>query len=154
MLLEKMDERKERIRVLKLLKHELEVNLVRLLPVIRENVQRISVPYAPLSFAIWDALSDKVALIESDEAFGVITNAYYNLRTLDKALDRFQDIAHKYLSASDWSAKYELSKRVQSTRDTILAHIREPENKDDRTLVLIIKEAMTAIEKELHRLDC
>ena len=144
-------EKKNKKQILNAVKQELGVNMHQLIPVIRKNLEELRVPFAPISFEIWDAIPNKIALVP-ERALGIIGNAYYNLRSLEKALDRFGDYAHGYFSASDERVKADLKDRVNSVRTVILGHLSEPENDKDRKVITAIREAISKIDNEIKRL--
>jgi hypothetical protein len=127
---ERRTEKKNKRQILVALKQELGVNIHQLIPTITKNLEEMRVPFAPLSFEIWDAIPNKIALVP-EHALGVIGNAYYNLRSLEKALDRFGDYAHGYLSASDAKVRQDFNDRIKSVVDVILDHVREPKNENE-----------------------
>lgn len=73
---EQRNEKKESVRVLKLLKQELEINLHQMIPAIRKNVQQTKMPYVPLELDIWEAVSNKIDHISNDDALQAIARAY------------------------------------------------------------------------------
>lgn len=149
---EKDNERVKQKHILSALKQELAVNLHQLIPAIRKNIEETRLPFAPISMDIWEAIPDKTAIL-SEHSLGIIGNAYYNLRSLEKALDRLGMYTQSYLTALDEKSKIDFKTNVQSVISVIFSHIRESENPKDRTVVSTIKEAILEIDNELKRLD-
>jgi hypothetical protein len=145
-------DRNNRKQILSALKDELGANMTEMIPAIRKNLEEMTIPFAPLSFEIWDAIPNKIALVP-EHSLAIIGDAYYNLRSLEKALDRFNDYAHGYFSASNEKVKTNVKNRIKSVRTVILGHIREPKNENDRTVILLIREAISQIDKEIKRLN-
>jgi len=152
--LQKWLERRQSIRVLKLLRKELELNLDIIRTIIRSNVKAWKVPYAPLELGIWKAISNKIDLITNDVTLDAIAKVYYQFDTLEKTLESFADDAAAYDPQAADKTKKEIAKRVISHRDAILDHLREPKDAKDKTVIFFITTAISEVEKEITRLDC
>jgi hypothetical protein len=153
-VLERWLEKRQGIRVLKLLKLELEVNLTIIRDTIRPVLIKMSVPYAHLELGIWEAVSNKIDLITNDKTLQSIAKAYYQFSTLENALESYESNATAYESESDLRVKGGLLKRVKANRDTILEHLREPKTGASWTVISFTNEAIRDIDSEIKRLDC
>ena len=149
-------EKRQSVRVLKLLKRELEVNLDIIRDNIRKNLEKMKITYAPLELGIWKAVSNKIDLITNDKSLQAIAKAYYQFDTLEKAMDTLEDHEALFL-ATDQNAterSTELKKRVLHDIEVILEHVREPKNEEDKTVISYTKQAIFEIQEEINRRDC
>jgi len=150
---ERQNEKKESIRVLRLLERELELNLNEMIPAIRKSVQQMKMPFTPLQLDIWEAISNKIDRISNDNALQAIARAYYELHTLEKIANSYRTLAFAYSFAADTKVSGSVLSRLKRNENIILEQIREPISEQDRTLIQAVREAVTEIENEILRLS-
>jgi hypothetical protein len=149
---ERQNEKRESVRVLELLKRELEINLHDMIPAIRKNLQEMKMPFTPLELDIWEAISNKIDRISNDDALEAIARAYYRLHALEKVANGYRTLAIAYSFAADTKMSNSVLNRLKRNENIILEQIREPKDEHDQTLIQIIREAITETENEIHRL--
>jgi hypothetical protein len=152
-LREKHIEKKGRIRVLKLLREELNTNLT-IMDIIRKGLAQNKVPYAHLQLSMWGAVSNKIDLISNDELLDGINAAYYNFDMFEKTLDMYIELAILSISQSHKVVKANIQKRLDRHREVMLDRLRTPKNNKDTTIVFRTNRAIDGIKIELRRLDC
>ena len=149
---ERQNEKRESIRVLRLLERELELNLNEMIPAIRKSVQQMKMPFTPLQLDIWEAISNKIDRISNDNALQAIARAYYQLHTLEKIANSYRTLASAYSFAVDTKVSGSVLSRLKRNENIILEQIREPNSEQDRTLIQAAREAVAEIENEIQRL--
>ncbi len=156
---ERQNEKKQSVRVLELLRRELEVNLQEMIPAIRKNVEESKLEFVPVALDIWEAVSNKIDSIANDNALEAIASAYYRLHTLERVLEWYRIYAAIYFSiSSNEKLKPNLRKGLQSIAGIILERIREPKDEQpkdeqERMVIVEIREAISEIDKEIQRLE-
>jgi len=150
---ERQNEKRESIRVLRLLERELELNLNEMIPAIKKSVQQMKMPFTPLQLDIWEAISNKIDRISNDNALQAIARAYYELHTLEKIANSYRTLAFAYSFAADTKVSGSVLSRLKRNENIILEQIREPISEQDRTLIQAVREAVTEIENEIQRLS-
>lgn len=152
--LQKWLEKRQSIRVLKLLKGELEINLNIIRNAIKPIVSGTNVPYAHLELGIWEAVSNKIDLITTDKTLQSIAKAYYQFDTLENALQTYESHATAWISESNPRVKAQLSRQVIADRDVILKHLSETGSDERPTVISITNRAIADVGNEIRRLDC
>ena len=149
---ERQNEKKDSVRVLKLLKHELEINLHEMIPAIRTNVQQTKMPSTPLELDIWEAISNKIDRISNDGALQAIARAYYQLHALEKITDGYRALVTAYSFTLDQKVSGNIQNRLKRNESIILEQIREPKDEQDQTIIQTVRKAIMEIENEIRRL--
>jgi hypothetical protein len=152
-LREGQSEKRESVRVLKLLKRELEVNLHDKIPAMRASLREMKMPVSPLELEIWEAISDKIDRISNDDVLEAIARAYYRLHTLQRVANGYRTLAITYSFAADTQMRDAILNRLKGTETNILEQIREPKDERDQTLIQIMREAIMEAENEIRRLN-
>jgi hypothetical protein len=151
---DRQNEKKQSIRILELLRRELEANLRKTIPAIRKNVEKRKLAELhSLELDIWEAVSNKIDSITNDKALEAIARAYYDLHTLERTLEWYRIYAAIYFSTSNEKLKPNIRKGMQSIASIILERTREPKDEQDRTVIAEMREAISEIDKEIKRLE-
>lgn len=153
-LLQKWLEKRQSIRVLKLLKGELENNLSIIRSTIKPIISGTNVPFAHLELGIWKAVSNKIDLITTDKTLQSIAKTYYQFDTLERALETYATHATAWISESNPRVRAQLSRQVIANRDVILKHLSETGSDECPTIISFTNEAIADVDDEIKRLDC
>jgi len=150
---ERQSENKESVRVLKLFKHELEVNLRQMFPEIRKGLRETRMPFSPLELEIWDAISNKIDRISNDHTLQAIAKAYYQLHMLERVTEGYRTLTIAYSFTADTKVSSNVQSRLKRSEGIIMDQLREPKDAQDRTIIQTVNEAVTEIDKEIQRLE-
>jgi hypothetical protein len=148
-------ERKEAVKLLKLIKEELEKN-TGLLDQFRNELNvppgQIYLPYYRLQLSTWEAISGKMDLIKNDELLVSISQAYFNFDMFTRTLERYLDLA--YHLVKERSPAAELREQIHRHRLSMIKQVEEVKNGQKDGILPFTKKVISRIEDEIKHLDC
>jgi hypothetical protein len=149
---QKVLEKRESIRVLGLIKQELQDNQT-VLDKMKTEFQRLkstegfTMPFYHMRFSIWQGISGKVDTIKNEQVLAEVSQVYFNYDTFERTLDTYLDLAMTLVKQGS-------SEIIRSSMETRLAamKLQMEDSEEGKGLLTLTKETISDIEKEVERL--
>jgi hypothetical protein len=150
---EGLGEKKETVRILRLLREELQKNLT-IMEVIRKNLYEFLYPSSHFSSTMFQAVSGRLHLVNdpNNTLLTKITRAYYNFDTFEKALQLFKDQMLTSLLVTNEKTRDDMAEHIKGLQQVMLSHVLQSEDGDD--MITFTNDAISGIDGEIRRLDC
>lgn len=158
-LADQLSEKKEYLRVLILIRHELDAD-VTVLEKFRTNFDKAEnqpshyhVPYYHLRMSMWQGISSKVDSIKDEALLTQIALVYYNYDTFERMLNSYLDLALAAIKAPHNVAETNIEASIENRCKGLLVEINGDQT--GKGSIELTKQTITSIDTELRRLkDC
>jgi hypothetical protein len=144
---ENRSEKKHTLRVLAMLKNELQRNFDAI-EIIRRNLEKGLIPYEHFKADCWDAVADKLSLVQDDELLRMIMRVYYNFDTFERTIKLLYEEVFALHTESNEEVKKRLFDLVRERREVLLKHITV--SRDSKDITSLTNAAISGIDNLLR----
>lgn len=148
---ENQSAKRDRRRILELLKFELEQNL-RIMSVIKTNLDQFGVPFEHLSSSLYEGVSNKMQLLTDDFLFTMVGNAYHNFSVFENGIKTYRSDQIMLVNQPDEQIKQRLREIIMEQHKVIVEHLTPSEKGKD--MFSITKNTISALDTAIKALDC
>jgi hypothetical protein len=150
--LEQKNEKEQTLRILNLLKLELQENL-KMMNTLWAGLIRQRMTYAHFKLDMWKGVAAKIDLIKNVDLLSKLAITYYNFETFERALDLLNTYVATFISQRDRNQKARVLSMVNQHRTVMLDRLGDDGDEDNPTMPYRTRVAAAALQEEIERLD-